>query len=110
MKEIFTVTAVTRQKDKNHSSRCFGFFFDRDSAIEAIKTNHGDMEECYYSYIVLERQYAGIHALATQMAWYKWVGPHSLSDSEVEGKWVELQGEDEWPEFSHGIINWNGIG
>jgi hypothetical protein len=108
MNEIFTVTAVVA--DGKFPSRCFGFYFDRDEALDAIRVNYADMEECYYTYIVLERQSDGIHAHATQMAWYEWVGPHSLSDSGVEGRWVELQGEENWPEFSHGIMNFNGIG
>lgn len=99
---IHTVTALTKD---GKDSRCFGFFFDFKMAESAVKTNAGSMEECLYDYIVIEKQRWGIHAMAAQVQWYKWVGKHSME--EENGKWVECRRPDS---VSPCICNWNGVG
>lgn len=42
------------------STRCWGFYSNKDWAIEALHTNATDMWETCYNYAVLEKYYEGI--------------------------------------------------
>lgn len=93
---IYTVTAITKDaKD----SRCFGFYFELESAKHAVDMNYGGMEESYYEYIVIEKQFEGIHALAEQVKWYYW---------DLQKGWIEC--EKPKSERFTCIVNWNGVG
>ncbi len=98
MSHIYTITAISENGEEN---RCFGFYFTRPEAERAILRNSGDMEECLYRYIILEKQGPGIHSLSEQVKWFRW-NPY------LNGSWVECERPLE--ERFMGITNWAGIG
>jgi len=98
MSHIYTITAITKDSE---TTRCFGFFFNETDARISAFGNYGDLQECLYDYLVIEKQLGGIHALAEIVQWYQW------SDS------TEHWEECEYPfirKFVGTITNWNGIG
>ena len=103
MTHIYTVTALTKDSLKN---RCFGFFFNETDARVTCFNNHGDLQECLYQHLVIEKQSDGIHSPAEVIQWYKWIGEDSLSES--DGRWVEC----ERPDFGTigYLTNFNEIG
>lgn len=66
-----------------------------------MKENRGSMQECYYSYIVIERIGAGIHAHAADVMWFCWF-------EDFAGRWEQC--ERPTGEQFDGIVNFNGIG
>jgi hypothetical protein len=97
MTYIYTVTAL--EKDGLHG-RCFGFFFNETDARVTAFNNHCDLQECLYQYLVIEKQFDGIHALAEVIQWYFW--------SNLTEHWEECSEPNK--ERFNGIINWSGIG
>lgn len=87
----YFITALVITDNKDHwaygHTRCFGFFFKKETAIRAIKENWGDMHERLYNYIVIETIGEGICPIVEPVQenyiWFKWEG-----DSD-NGKWVE---------------------
>jgi len=82
VKEPITVWFITVfekvEKDKFGpdfgSSRCWGFYSDRDVAIRAVRENWTDMRECLYDYAVVEGYDEGIahdHDPA-EAQWFMW--------------------------------------
>jgi hypothetical protein len=102
MNHIYTITVITKD---GRDSRCFGFYFTQDEALDAISENRGSMCECLYEYIVLEKQGQGIHAIY----WFKWsVNPFYGEESEDRNCWLVCDApKGEWFD---GTINWSGIG
>ena len=97
---IFTVTSVplTHPKEKhNGESRCFGYYLTEEKAREAVEKNTGDMHECFYTHLVIEKVKEGIHPISTVVQWYEWNDTHH---------WVEI---DSIPERFQNTINY-GIG
>lgn len=67
---IYTITAFTKDgKDK----RVFGYYHSFYKACMAVSKNYGSMEECYYTWIVIEKVSPGIHGTAEVVAWYRWL-------------------------------------
>lgn len=93
---IYTVTAIDWI---GIDCRTFGYFLDLESAIRAVENNHGSMQECYYRWIVIEKQGPGIHAIAEDVAWYEWLG----------NRWISVKDRPA-NERMDGIVNFNGIG
>lgn len=79
---------------KTPNKRCFGYFPTLEKAITAVACNAGDMEECYYNYLVIEEIPEGVHSVPISENWYVW---------NAEIGWVPC----EKPEWSIGIINWS---
>jgi hypothetical protein len=72
---IYTVTSIVPPKSEGKwpgDSRAFGWFATHEEALLAVRKNQGEMSECRYSYIVIERSYPGIHALAEAIYWAEW--------------------------------------
>jgi hypothetical protein len=67
---IYTITALTKDgKDQ----RVFGYFHSLTRALKAIEDNECNMEECYYTWIVLEKVRPGIHGQSEVMFWFRWI-------------------------------------
>ena len=105
MLNIYTITAIPLGREQY--PRCFGFYYFLPSAEQAVRENRGSMQECYYSYIVIEKIGKGIHAHATDIKWYRWVFPIELFENQ-EPHWEEC--ERPTGEQFDGIVNFNGIG
>lgn len=78
---IYTVTAVATYAingvERSHYDefpRCFGYFEKLEDAKLAVKENRCDLRENYYNYVVIEEYSEGIHCLAKNTLWFKWVG------------------------------------
>lgn len=77
-KPIYLITAMTDDDmwSKNYRSRTFGYFHDKETAIEAVLANACDMHECLYIYIVIEEIYQGIHSIIedkeSQETWFRY--------------------------------------
>lgn len=57
---------------KPKATRCFGYFTTFNRAVEAIKENRGNMEECLYDYLVLEEFGEGIFNCSEKEVWFRW--------------------------------------
>jgi len=82
-------------ESKPDYSRCFGYFPEKQTALQAADENWADMEECLYDWLVIENIPEGLHAIPEEEVWYKWdIGLSA---------WLHA----EKPEWSQGIINWS---
>jgi hypothetical protein len=86
---IFTVTTVYGTSLMDVHSRCIGYYFSEEYAIEAVLQNAGDMNEAgSYPYCVIEEMEQGIYAIPPQkIMWFKW------NDEEEGYEQIEKQPE-----------------
>lgn len=90
-----------------YDSRCFGYFEDKDRAMQAVEENWGDMHECSYNFLVIESLGQGIHPDTTSdpgcenEIWFKWEGEPQPTDP-FFGEWVKIKK----PKWSDRIVNW----
>lgn len=75
----FITVFETIQRDRNGwpdfgSSRTWGFYTDRDTALQAVRENWTDMHECFYDYAVVEGYDEGIahDPDPTEAQWFEW--------------------------------------
>ena len=98
MDRIYTVTSVNIEQPVPRT-RCWGYYFSKNEAIEAVKNNTGDLVECgYYSHAVIEEIKEGILQVDLTPLWFR------FTDQEV-GKAVEI----DRPPDQIGIVNY-GMG
>lgn len=70
----------------------FGYYRGFDKAYNAVTKNMGDMHECLYQYLVMERIGEGVHSPTTEAIWFKF----------GRKKWNRcLQ-----PQWARGFTNW----
>ena len=81
----------------SNDNRCWGYYKDKEKAIQAATENWGDMEECYYEYLVIEHFSEGLITIAKEEIWYHW-------DIKLS-RWVECKK----PEELKRVVNF-GIG
>lgn len=65
-------TRFDSKEAEENDTRCFGYFKDKEKAIEAVKRNTFDMHETMYTYIVIEEVEEGIHPYAEIVQWFKY--------------------------------------
>ncbi len=53
-------------------SRTFGYYNDRDVALEAVRDNWCDIQERIYRYAVVEYIEEGLHNPATDRCFFEW--------------------------------------
>ena len=75
----FFVTAICHSHSRiplPHDSKrhCFGHFGSLASALKAVESNSGSMQESLYDYLVVEEIDYGIHSLVKDEKWYWWNG------------------------------------
>ena len=56
------------------SSHTFGYYKDRDKAIEALEKNSCDIQEKGYKYGVIEHITEGVNSTADERLFFKWNG------------------------------------
>ena len=54
------------------SARTFGYYTDRDIAIEMVKRNNCDIQEGIYRYAVIEYIPEGLYELADERLFFEW--------------------------------------
>lgn len=54
------------------SSRTFGYFQDKDVAMEAVRKNWSDIQERVYRYAVVEYIPEGLYELAEERWFFEW--------------------------------------
>jgi len=86
--KIYAVTLIYNGNDNSfsnheHKQRCIGFVATLEKALDAVKTNQGDMHECLYNYVVVEEVSDGLwfHDIGSNEYWFEW--------DEVNQKFVE---------------------
>jgi len=89
---MFFITAIISKENSCRNKRTFGYALDLLTAMDYVKHNAGDMHECLYDYLLIEKIGPGIHPEAEQVVWYKWEHPN----------WVRC---NQPIEFSY-IVNW----
>lgn len=72
--------------------RCFGYFAGKSRAIAAVERNEDDLQECLYSYCVVEELSEGIHPIPHELdgsntTWFKW--------EDYSGRWVRIDQPEE---------------
>lgn len=82
--QIFFVTALS--SNSKIASRCFGFFWNEERALNAIRNNEGGMQESLFDYLVLEKGGAGIHPDLEKVSWYEW----------LDAGWVKIDEPEEF--------------
>lgn len=68
------------------SSRTFGYYPNKEMAIEDLHTNHTDLHEHLYDYAVVEKIPMGLYSIAEETIYFKW-------DNEKQG-FYEIDGTD----------------
>lgn len=64
---------VTTVSEKN-GTRCVGYFTDKDTAIEIVENNIGDIyEEGYYPYAVIENIPEGLYQYDQNPLWFTYI-------------------------------------
>lgn len=75
---IYTITCFARcelnEKGRLRlgAQRTFGYYTNRDDAIQAMHENWCDMFECLYTYAVVEAMREGIHCDVDEEIWFQW--------------------------------------
>lgn len=90
--EVIATHPVTGEIKTKRDTRTFGYYRGFQKALQAVKDNRGNMHECLYQYLVMERIGEGIHALADDAQWFKWTGR----------RWMPSLR----PEWARGFTNW----
>ena len=52
--------------------RTWGYYKEREMAVQALHENWTDMQETLYSYALIEKIEEGISATANERQWFKW--------------------------------------
>lgn len=94
---MYFITAICNdsRSDYFRDRRCFGYYALALDAIKAVTENRGDMHECLYDYLVIERVPQGIHAMPESEIWFRW--------NDEQNTFVVT----EKPDWSQGYINWS---
>lgn len=75
---IYTITCFSKlEKDekgwlRTGAQRTFGYYMERDVAIQALHENWCDMFEYLYEYAVIEAMREGIHCDVAEEIWFQW--------------------------------------
>jgi hypothetical protein len=72
--------------------RTFGFYWRYEDALEAVRVNRCNMQECLYSYLVVERIREGVPGELREEKWFKW--------NEHRRKWVSGKKPGEYRHLS----------
>ena len=93
---MYFITSIYKperfSENQLQSNRCFGYYDTEFKAKEAVHQNRGQMQECLYNFLVIERIGQGIHRMSEAIQWYEW----------RDDKWTEISP----PKFSVGVINY----
>jgi len=71
MNPIYTITCIEDLATSGFS-HTFGFQHSLDDAHDAIDKWGHEIEECRYSYIIVEEHYPSLHSNSINSWWYKW--------------------------------------
>jgi hypothetical protein len=69
---IYTLTSVNLGKNNQIDHRVWGWFPTQGHANEAVEKNSCDMNEGFWSYLVMEEIQKGVHGQSKATGWYKW--------------------------------------
>lgn len=89
----------------NHDSRCWGFFYDLETAMEAIRHNATDMNEAgYYAYAVIEPKKQGLCYVEPSCSnrWFKAKYDTDKNGNKICTGYVDC----EEPEWAKQIVGW----
>lgn len=88
---------ITTLTSNPFGSRTHGYFSSLEKAIDAVERNVGGMDECLYSYCVIEPCPEGIYGFLQnkldkdETIWYKWVHPEKEN-----GHWEKCERPEEY--------------
>ena len=89
----------------NHESRCWGFFFDLETAMQSVRDNATDMNEAgYYSYVVIEPKKQGL-CYAEPSCSNRWFRAKYKDDKNGEKTCVGYVDCEE-PEWAKQVVGW----
>jgi hypothetical protein len=93
---MYFITAICNdsRSDYFRDTRCFGYYNTALEATTAVIENRGDLHECLYDYVVVEKIGEGIHAIPDTEFWFRW------------NEDMEAFNICEKPEWSNNIVNW----
>lgn len=77
------------------TTRVFGFFHTLREARTAVRHNSGEMNECFYKWLLIEKVVPGTFPLCVIMNWYIWNGKNKT--------WVPAKKNPEFASFGPGI-------
>lgn len=67
---MYFVTTVSEK----HGNRCVGYFTDKETAVEVVENNIGDIYEAgYYPYAVIENIPEGLYQYDTEPLWFTYI-------------------------------------
>ena len=108
-KEIYTVTVVSgdpnsREKETSLRSRCWGYYFNRKTAVQAVKENWTDISECgYYRYALVAAVGEGMLTVPERTIWYEFFWNHQETGDSNFPKLVEVK-QIEKPEIYQPLL------
>lgn len=97
---IYVITVMTKSARDGHgycthgNTRIWGFWYDKEIALQALHENWTDMWEYTYNYAVLEEYQEGTIARFVSAQWFKF-------DRERDG-YFEIE-KPEWEDDSYGV-------
>jgi len=71
-KSIFTITTVYINGAGLVDSRCVGYEYSKQMAIDMVVGNNGDIHEDLYSHCVIEEVGVGLYPQIKSFLWFEW--------------------------------------
>ena len=100
MNKYYFITTFSKMETDSHgfpdigASRCWGFYKNKDTAIKAVKENWANIQDCAYSYAMIEECREGI----SNMTFWRKVFKYNKENDSFE----EIEEPAEWGCF-HGF-------
>lgn len=70
---IFFITAISRLPESGGVDvRPYGWYADRQSAVEAVSDNQVDMHDGQYEYMVIQELGQGVRRPHLSLQWFRW--------------------------------------
>jgi len=87
MTAAFVTSLYIDDNTSKFDSRTFGFFVNMEDAVETVRRNIGNLEECLYDYVVIGE---GIHAEVKSEKWFKWDEEKGWTDCDKPSELVGI--------------------
>ena len=79
---MYFITALTGLEESDNT-RCFGYYPEKEEALEAVLENRCNLNEHIYNYLVVEKIDKGIHSITKEETWFQW-------SKTGQGKWCQI--------------------
>lgn len=83
--KIYTITGLTELTTENSwpnfgDERTFGYYTNKEKAIDAVKHNALDIHETIYNYVIVEEVEEGLYNPSCTRWWFKYTGNDTYTE------------------------------